>query len=554
MKPTRLSAQVFLELPPVLAHYLQGGRNLWLESLPSEGKLSLLNRTGVFTDLEGLAVQRRQLMELLGLRRARALNYRMGFEQGRRDAARHFSVFGQNARLALQAGPVFGQLQGRFVFEAVRFEFDLEARTLFRELLLHQCVEAATHRMVTDQADGPVCWFTAGYLSGHVSEILGRRIVTMETSCAALGAAACRFVSRLDPEWGAEAEWVRDALRMPSVEEEMAKRDEMLAEAQKNARSAKSALTTLSKRVHIEPTLDYLVADSEGMQAAVNRARQVARSDVPVLLVGEPGCGREAFARGIHLEGARKNGPFQRLDCVGLHETLQTQELLGFAQGAFVGATHDHPGALARAHKGTLYVADVTQLSLDAQGRLFNAMKDGSVSPLGGDPVRTDTRIVAAAPQDPLELVKQGAFREDLYYALSVGRIDLPALRDRGADILRLAERFLQDFRERYEKPGLELGKEVKQTLLDSAWPGNVRQLRNVIEHAVVFGRDGEITPSDLPQDVLATEWRRAPRELTEDVVRAALGRCRGNRTHAADLLGVGRTTLWRAMKRFGLE
>jgi DNA-binding NtrC family response regulator len=506
-------------------------------------------------ELEAIAVERRQLLKVLGFDRARALRFRTGFEQGRRDAARHYNTYAENARLALQAGPVFEQLQGRYMAEQVHFEFDLEARTLHREVVIRHSTEALTHRMAREEEQHTVCWATAGYLSGHISEIVGRRVFTLEQHCIARGDEVCRFVSRLDAEWGAEADWCRDALQMTPVEVELKRKDDRVAEAVKNARLARGELTRLHRRMRSEFRVDDLIAGAECMEPVVLRAKQVAASDVPLLVTGEPGTGRETLARAIHLEGKRKNNAFEVVDCVGMPENLLVQELTGFVKDSFPGATRDHAGAMVRAHRGTVFFSEVTRLSLEAQGILLRALEESVVNPKGAEsPVKTDARVIAATEFDPAQKVASGELREDLYYALAVGRLDLPPLRERDLDVVRLTEFFLEEFRGRYDRKHVVLSDEVKRVLSDCSWPGNIRQLRNVIEHAVVLGQDRELTVADLPEDILTMRASHAPRELTEDVIRAALRRTRNNRSHAAELLGVGRTTLWRMMKKMGIE
>ncbi|MCP4644010.1 MAG: sigma-54-dependent Fis family transcriptional regulator [bacterium] len=555
MRPTKLSSQVFLELPPVLSHYVDTERNTWFESDPSKGRLTLLDRPGVFVELEAMAVERRQLLKILGFDRARALRFRTGFEQGRRDAVRHYNTYAENARLALQAGPVFEQLQGRYRAEQVHFEFDLEARTLHREVVIQNSAEALTHRMAHDGEEQTVCWATAGYLSGHISEIVGRRVITMEQDCIARGDEVCRFVSRLDAEWGAEADWCRDALQMTPVEVELQQKDERATQAAKNARLARGELTRLHRRMRSDFRVDDLVAEAECMRPVMLRAKQIAGSEVPVLVTGEPGTGRETLARAVHLEGKRKNNGFEVVDCVGMPDNLLVQELTGFVKDAFPGAMRDHAGALVRAHRGTVYFNEVTRLSLEAQGILLRVLEESVVNPKGAEsPAKTDVRVIAATEFDPAEKVAAGELREDLFYALAVGRLDLPPLRDRELDIHRLTEFFLDEFRDRYDRKQVVLSDEVKRILLDCAWPGNIRQLRNVIEHAVVLGQDRELTVADLPEDILTMRAAHAPRELTEDVIRAALRKTHNNRSHAAEMLGVGRTTLWRMMKKMGIE
>jgi DNA-binding NtrC family response regulator len=579
MRPTKLSSKVFLELPPVLAHYLEGGRNVWLESIPGKGKLSMLNRPGIFTDLEALAVERKQWVEMLGLNLARALRYRLGFEQGRREAARHYAVYAQNSRLALQAGPVFAQIQGRFVVEPVKFEFDLSSRTLYRELTLQASAEGLAHRMAFEDGHDSACWTVAGYLSGQVSEIVGRHVVTLETECCAKGDSVCRFISRLEPEWGAEADWVREALRMepldgqiPSApvtmhpvmpEPSMEEPEEEIAEPAEEEAPAVSAAAAPVEVEEVaeaapevsEPSGNGIVAGCAAMQAVTKRIRQLKDSSVPVLLAGEDGTGRHTVGLLIHRNSARAEAPFVAFDCSGLGPEVITRELFGYASGAFPGALRDYTGWLVRADGGTLYVDELTNLSVEAQGRLLRAMENGAVLPLGStEPVPVDVRIVAATRYEPMEKVAEGTLREDLYYALAVARVSLPPLNERGTDILRLAEGFLQEARRRYEKPGLRFSEDVKQAFLESSWPGNVSQLRNVVEHAVVMGEGPVVRMEDLPEELLAARSNKATLELSEHVVRAALKRCAQNRSRAARMLGVGRTTLWRAMKKYGME
>ena len=203
-----------------------------------------------------------------------------------------------------------------------------------------------------------------------------------------------------------------------------------------------------------------------------------------------------------------------------------------------------------------MYLTELTNVPTEAQGMLLGAMRDGAVRPLGADkPVKADVRIIAATQgRDLLGGAPSAEVREDLYYALAVMTIEIPPLRERGTDILRLAETFLREFRERYDRPGVTMSTEFKQALTDCAWPGNVRQLRNAIEHALVMCPERQLHVASLPEEILVTRWTRSSQELTEEVIRAALKRTHGNRGHAAELLGIGRTTLWRAMKRMGIE
>ncbi len=547
-RPTRLSAKVFLELPPVLAHYLHSDRTQHFDARPGKGKITFQERWGLFRDVESWAVERRQQLQLLGEERTRLLAFRVGFEQGCRDAARHYQQYDQNARLALQAGVVFFQVQGMGAVEQTKFEFDVETRTLYRELRITGCLEAAMHRVATESRDGTACWQTAGYFSGHVSELVGRKVLTYQTACESRGDSECRFVSHFEGEWGSEADWMRRALAMEPLETELSRRDRLVATAQGAARRAQQALNDLQRRMREDRSLHTFIAASDAMAAAVKKAEQFAPSDSPVVLVGEPGCGREMLARAIHAASARRDGPFVLLDCVG-----QSPEQLRIVLGNRGMAHSTLPSPLEQAQGGTLYLNDLGALPLEAQGLLYTIMSaalNGPTPPGAGE--RAFPRIIAACHEAPEKLRAEGKLRDDLYYLLAVGSITLPPLRDRGVDILMLAGELTAQIGARYGRT-LILSQGCKEALMHCSWPGNIRQLRQAIEHAALMAEGETLEAGHLPADILAIRAKPGPKELSKEVIAAALEKTKGNRSHAADLLGIGRTTLWRAMKRFEL-
>lgn len=555
MRPTKLSSNVFLELPPVLSHYTDSERNTWVEGNPKRGRLSLLNRSGTFQELESQAIERRYLLKMLGEERLRAIKYQSGFEVGRRDALRHLESLGDNARLALQAGLVYGQVQGRFIAEDIKFEFDLEENSLYREVTLHSCAESVIHRMIDPDHQGCVCWHTAGYISGHISELVGRKVLTVETACTAKGDKHCQFISKLDGEWGEDADWVRDAMQCPSIDEEMAERNEQIEQAQRAAKKAQASLGGINRRLRSDLASDSLIAESKEMLPMLKRMQLCMQSHAPVLIHGEAGTGKEMVARSIHFGSDRKKRPFIEIDCKAIPDTIIKQELLGYEAGAISGSLRAHKGAILKAAGGTIYFNEVADLSMDLQRMLFQILETGKVQPIGSETkVRADIRIMTATQTDLEKAVKKGAFREDLYYALVISRVDIPPLRRRATDILRLAEAFMVEFTGRHNCTHITMGPEFKEALMDSAWPGNVRQLRNVIEHAVLMCTGEELTPKHLPEEILTSRWVKQPENLTEEVILATLSRTHNNRSEAARLLGVGRTTLWRAMKKMGLD
>lgn len=551
MKQIKLSEQIFLELPPTLAHYLEQDRNVWLESIPSEGKTRFRDVRSIVIDIEALGLEQRLLAEDVGNDWARAIQYRRGYELGKLDAQRHDAEFAGNVRLALQAAPVYRQMLGWYRSENVRFEIDLGARTLYRETQVRDSIEAEAYTTWGTENQHPVCCAAAGYLAGQMSGVLDAPVLTLETECTAKGDPRCRFISRLDQEWGDEVQWIRQALSMPSIRETLSKKEEQLAAALRAEQRVRSQLNDLNRRFRSDRMLDTLVGESEVMQRVLRRVQQIADCEAPVLLQGEPGTGHETLARSIHFGGGRRTKPFVVLDTVGMPGPLLAQELAGYERDGIPGAHRAYTGAYVRAHGGTLYISEVANLSVETQMLLLRAMRDALIYPLGANrPVKADVRIIAATQHDLTRKGKTGEFLEHLRYTLSVAPVVLPPLRERGTDILPLAESFLQEAAERYARPPLQFARDVYAALVDCAWPGNLRQLRTAIEHAAIIAAPPFIQLQDLPDEVLAVRWSRPQQELTGPVLRAALARTHGNRIQAAELLGVSRTSLWRAMKR----
>ncbi|RLB22808.1 MAG: Fis family transcriptional regulator [Deltaproteobacteria bacterium] len=289
----------------------------------------------------------------------------------------------------------------------------------------------------------------------------------------------------------------------------------------------------------------------------------IAESDSPVLIEGPTGSGKELFARAIHNLSSRRNGPFIALNCGALPDTLLESELFGYAKGAFTGATRDKPGRFLLADKGTLFLDEICNTSLAFQADLLRVLEEGEFTPLGDTKsLKTDFRVVAATNRDLKEMVKEGAFREDLYYRLNVVKITLPPLRERKEDIPLLVEHFVHKYNLLKGRAIQGVASEVMAFFMIYPFPGNIRELENIIEYAFILCKDPIISMEHLPADV--REWAEAhPMSkpitgtlATEEaqIIRSALEKHGGNRVAAARELGISRTTLWRKIKKYGLN
>ncbi len=300
-----------------------------------------------------------------------------------------------------------------------------------------------------------------------------------------------------------------------------------------------------------------LIGRSEGLERALSRAaRIIPRGSATVLLTGETGTGKELLAQAIHYNGPRAAAPLIEVNCTALPETLLEAELFGYERGAFTGADAAKPGLLEAAHEGTLFLDELGDLSLSVQAKLLKALEEKRVRRLGSlRDVDVDVRIIAATHVDLAGAVRQGTFREDLYYRLSVLPIHLPPLRDRGDDVLLLAEHFSLEAGREYGVTLKPLSESTRAAILRHPWPGNVRELRNAIHRAVLLG-DGELSADELflpgPREIPAGGALPFPatiRELEVAAVRLALEQTGGNKKAASHLLGISRTRLYRLLE-----
>ena len=300
--------------------------------------------------------------------------------------------------------------------------------------------------------------------------------------------------------------------------------------------------------------LERLLGRSRVMQETVGQIRAVAESDASVLLLGESGTGKELVAQAIHWASPRRGGRFIGMNCAAVPETLLESELFGHEKGAFTGADRRREGLFAAASGGTLFLDEIGDMAMATQAKLLRALQDRAVRPLGGTaPIQLDLRIVSATNKDLPAMVKDGRFREDLYYRLAVIPIRLPSLRERPEDIMLIAEHYLRETGERLGRRIEGFDDTARDWMERHAWPGNVRELENVIERAVVLARAPRITRADLGTEFTLEEagspLRPTLATLEEQYVRRVLEEVRGDKVAAAKILGISVRTLQRRFK-----
>lgn len=317
-------------------------------------------------------------------------------------------------------------------------------------------------------------------------------------------------------------------------------------------------LKRLEKIISKQYTFDSIIGRSKPILAAVELARKVAPTDTSILLTGETGTGKEVFAGAIHSASPRGERSFVAINCSALSPELMESEMFGYKAGAFTGALKDKTGLFEQANNGTIFLDEIGEMPLTLQAKLLRTLENGELIKVGDTTTtKVDVRIIAATNRDLKERVQRGEFRQDLYYRLSVFSIELPSLRERGGDIVLLAQNFIEAFGIKMNKNISTIEPSFYDALLKHRWAGNIRELRNTIERSMIMAGGTELKFSDLPLEVqIAQENSLTSMELAS-IERAhickILNYTRGNKTEASRLLKIGLTTLYRKIEEYGI-
>jgi DNA-binding NtrC family response regulator len=329
--------------------------------------------------------------------------------------------------------------------------------------------------------------------------------------------------------------------------------------------------TELQQRVDEQFGFEGIIGNSSPMRNLTARMRQIAPSDIPVLISGESGTGKELVAQAIHHNSKRKDKQFVPLNCAGLSESILEDELFGHVRGAFTGADKDRQGRFEYAHGGTLFLDEVGDMPLNMQAKLLRVLESGEVVRLGSNETRhVNVRFIAATNHDLKQLVSEGKFREDLYYRIAVAELRLPPLRERREDIPLLVDHYVAHYARQMEREAVPaVAEDVQMALMRYDWPGNVRQLMNVVHNMVIIVDADRIEPRHLPPEIRGGGDGGGAREpagllgetagmsldqIEKQAIRNALRINHGNREQAAKMLGIGERTLYRKLKEYGLK
>lgn len=322
-------------------------------------------------------------------------------------------------------------------------------------------------------------------------------------------------------------------------------------------------LEKLEKKVGHTYSFDSVLGDSKALKDAVSLARKVSGTDVPVLLTGETGTGKEVFAQAIHYNSKRAKLNFVAVNCSSFSKELLESEMFGHKAGSFTGALKDKKGLFEEADNGTIFLDEIGEMAFELQAKLLRILETGEYIKIGDTkPTRVNVRVVAATNRNLPEEITAGRFREDLFYRLSVFQIHLPPLRERAGDVRILAKAFVKDFSVRLARPVTEITPAFLEALEQQPWKGNIRELRNVIERSLIVCESERLDVADLPLDIQNTHYEQSDETTPGSFELSAMERrhiarvleyTKGNKTEAARLLKIGLTTLYRKIEEYGV-
>jgi DNA-binding NtrC family response regulator len=532
------------------------------------GQIWLHEHRMLLVHAEAQASLRKDLIDTLGMDRAQGLLTRMGYSSGVRDAelarARAESLDDLDA---FMTGPRLHTLEGIVRVVLVRLEIDRAAGRFYGEFIWENSWEGQWHRHFYGTHSEPVCWTQIGYACGYTSAFMGRPILYKEVECVGMGNNNCRIIGKPIEEWP-DADEHKHFFSRESIAEQLF--------------DLQTQVTQLRSTIGDKETLPAdMTGNSPGFRAAYELLRQAANTRITVLLLGETGVGKELFARALHEMGPRAARPFVAVNCAAIPHDLVESELFGVEKGAYTGALVSRPGRFERADGGTLFLDEIGDLPMPAQSKLLRVLQEGEVERLGDQKTRRiNVRLVAATNSDLAQRVKEGRFRSDLYYRLNAWQIDIPPLRERKEDIGLLAKHFLEKHCAIHGKKLRGFTDKAKRALLSYAWPGNIRELQNMVERGVILAPSGtrvevgHLFPSyadaharefglDVHGSLDANRWETG-KELCEAVfngvmtldqveamlLETAVDKARGNLSSAARMLGLTRPQLAYRLKR----
>lgn len=450
----------------------------------SEGKIWFGEQRMLLMNLTSLAAFRREIVNSMGTERAKGFFLRLGYLSGLKDAelARKLRPHCSELDIFL-AGPQLHSLKGMVKVVPLEIDLDQETGDFYGRLEWIDSWEVEICKTELGQMKEPACWVLLGYACAYTSSFMGREIIFREVSCRGCGDETCMIEGKPAEEWPDAEEFSRYFKTDPMIEE--------LYDLQEQLNSLRSTLQRQQGQY-------YGIGQSASYNKVCKMIDKAAQGKVSVLLLGETGVGKEVIAKSVHVRSERSDGPFIAVNCAAIPPDLIEAELFGVEKGAYTGANQSREGRFERADGGTIFLDEVIELTPRAQATLLRVLQESELERVGDNRTRkVNVRVIAATNESLEQAVDDGRFRADLFYRLNVFPVQIPPLRDRQEDLPLLASHFLEKFHAQYDKRTLGLSDKALELCMQYRWPGNIRELENVIERGVILTDNNETISQD---------------------------------------------------------
>lgn len=542
-----------------------------------DGKIWLDEQRMLMVHSEIMGSLRHELIRTMGMERARGFLMRFGYQSGMKDAQLVQKLRPDvTTTEAFMIGPQLHCIKGMVRVEPKALKFNIEKGEFYGEFDWFDSYEVETHVSEFGHSNEPVCWMLLGYASGFSSYYMGSKILFKETQCAASGHSHCHIVGKPADEWEDREDLEQCFLPDTIIEELLELRYEV----------ATLRETQDSCGIDSDPLFYNCIGRSEAFNTVCNLIKKASSSRVTVLLQGETGVGKEMVAKAVHLSSERAQMPFIAVNCACIAPDLIEAELFGVCKGSYTGASQSREGKFERAHGGTIFLDEVIELRPRAQAALLRVLQEGEVERIGDTQTRkVDIRVIAASNEDLAQAVEEGRFRADLFYRLNVYPVPIPPLRNRAEDIPLLVKHFLEKYHTMYNKKTHGISDKALQAIMNYTWPGNIRELENMIERGVILTNNNQTidTESFFPslnepthpynvmvstgevacpnKDALCSQDTTVAELLDGDfnmesfekqILMEAIKRTDNNITQAARLLGITRPQMAYRLKKIG--
>ena len=524
---------------------------------PEEGTIRIEGHRMLIFTADAMGFLRKRLTEILGEKMVRGIFTRFGFTSGYHQGLAMKELFkGSTIEYLLKNGQSLHIQEGAGNILNLNIDFTFKDGNFLAECVYTHSYEVEQHNLHIGRSDVPVCWTMTGWASGYCSGVTGEKIYFVEDECAGKGDSRCHIVGKPFEKWDKELESSLEYFKTMNTDREIIRINRKISLKVEELKQKEKKLEKLEERIREEGNYENIIGNNREIKKIFCLINRIADSEISVVIEGESGVGKELIAKAIHTNSLRANKKFVALNCGALPETLLESELFGHAKGSFTGADRDKKGLFEEAEGGSIFLDEISETSPSFQVKLLRAIEEKEIRRIGTNiPVKTNVRVLSATNSNLEELVNNEKFRGDLYYRLNGIKLCIPPLRNRKEDIIPLVKYFI----ERYKGTDklVDISSEAKVFLLKYNWPGNIRELKNVIQRALALMDNNFIEVDDLPDEIknvngrLELEDNISLPELEKRYILKTLNKYKGNKIQTARSLNIAPNTLWRKLKSY---